>query len=90
MSKIIRKFSILRAVALALALLAASLAVFAPGRAKACPTPYGYEWWIFYYSDDTYSQNVGMCQGDSCTGWEYCDGVRTEFYRTSTITIQCC
>ncbi len=86
MSKTIRKFSSLRAVVLALALLAASLAVFAPRRAKAY---YGYEYFIFYYSDATYSQNVGMCQGDSCTGAEYCDGVRTEFYRTSTTTIQC-
>lgn len=89
MSKIIRKFSSLRAIFLALALIAASLAVFAPGRAKAFSQSYGYEYFYFYYSDATYSQNVGMCQGDTCTNSEYCDGVRTEFYRTSTTIISC-
>lgn len=89
MSKIIRKFSSPRAIVLALALLAASLALFAPGKAKAFSQSYGYEYFYFYYSDATYSQYVGMCQGDTCTNSEYCDGVKTEFYRTSTTITYC-
>lgn len=89
MSKVVRKFNSLSAIVLALTLLAASLVLFAPGGAKASSQSYGYEYFYFYYSDATYSQNVGMCQGDTCTNSEYCDGVRTEFYRTSTTIISC-
>lgn len=92
MSDLIGNLRALRfvAAALALTLLVASHAAFAPQRTKACPQPYGYEYHIRYYSDATYTQIVGFCQGDSCTGWEYCDGQRTEHLISNTNTIACC
>ena len=90
MSNLFRNLNALRFVVLAvmLALLAASHAAFAPEKANACM--YGYEYHIRYYSDDTYSQIVGFCQGDSCTNWEYCDGERTPHLISNTYTILCC
>jgi hypothetical protein len=88
-SKLTRKFNSLSAIVLALTLLAASLVLFPPGRAKAsssdyyCPPGYQCLYTTTYYSDYTRSQVVGTCNGTSCGDWEYCSGVKTEYWTSS-------
>lgn len=94
MSKLVRKFNSLSAIVLALTLLAASLVLFPPGRAKAsspyyyCPLGYSCLYTVTYY-DYTYRQIVGTCNGSTCEGWEYCSGVKTEYWNSSANVVTC-
>jgi hypothetical protein len=77
-----KKVTVLRGLALC-GLLAAAPALITPSRACA--------WGIIetetFYSDATYSQIVGRCVENSCTGTYSCSGTLTDYSKT---TIRVC
>lgn len=71
----------------ALALLAASLGMtFFPGKACALWAEKTTE---RYYSDGTYTTEVGRCVDNGCTGSYTCTGIQTQWVKTTTQIISC-
>ena len=89
MSKLVRSSFSPRSLSLvfALALLATSLALIVfPTNAWAL---WAEKTTYTYYSDATYSVQVGRCVENGCTGAISCTGQQTEFETTSTVPLHC-
>ena len=88
MSKLIGNGFTLRSavLALALTLLATTLGLLFPSKALAL---WAEKTTYTYYSDATYSTQVGRCVENGCTGAITCSGQQTEFETTSTVPIRC-